>query len=127
VRLVPPRQTLGATDVPFRGRSLLGVLYFLSQAVAVPAEHEAAGWVTVTRRPDGARFDWSGVLGKIFRVHSGPQPPPHAAVRVEHRGAWFWIADDDLTSKTTLNLVTLLFTMKSSGSGGPTPLLAISN
>ena len=34
IRLVPPMNSLEGTDVPYLGRSLLGVFYLLSQAVA---------------------------------------------------------------------------------------------
>jgi len=126
-RLVTPSQKLGPETLPALGRSMLGVLYFLSQAVEVPPEHEQLGWVTVTRDRDGNRFDWHRVLGGIFRVHSGAEPPAGGALRVRYRGSWFWIADDDLDSKSTLSLVSLLLTLKSGDAGGPTPLIAISN
>lgn len=125
IRLVPPMNSLEGTDVPYLGRSLLGVFYLLSQAVEVPVEHEERGWVTVTRDAAGGRFDWSKVLGTIFRVHSGAEPPKEAAVRVRYRDTWFWVADDDLDSKSTLSLVTILFTLKSGSGTGGTPLIAI--
>jgi|JI10StandDraft_1071094.scaffolds.fasta_scaffold142851_3 hypothetical protein len=126
IRLVPPTIDLSTSDVPYLGRSLLGVFYLLSQAVEVPAEHEQRGWVTVTRDAQGERFDWSRVLGSIFRVHSGSKPPTESAVAVRYRGTWFWVADDDLDSKSTLSLVTLFFTLKSGSGSGATPLIAIS-
>lgn len=127
LRLVAPTEKPESGSVPFIGRSLLGVLYFLSQAVEVPTEHEARGWVTVTRNRDGSRFDWSRVLGSVFRVQSGAEPPAEGALRVRYRGTWFWIPDDDLDSKSTLSLVTLLLTLKSGDPKGGTPLIAISN
>ena len=53
-----------------RCRSLLGVLYFLSQSVELPAPDVQAGLVTVTEDDDGQPFDWSKVTGKVMTIHS---------------------------------------------------------
>jgi len=52
----PTRQP---TEVGLRCRSLLGVLYFLSQAVEVPAPDVQAGLVTVTEDGQGRPFNWA--------------------------------------------------------------------
>jgi hypothetical protein len=44
-------------EVSIETRSLLGSMFYLSQAVRPAAEHEEKGWVTVTRSPDGTPFD----------------------------------------------------------------------
>jgi len=85
------------------GRSLSGVLVFLSQAVEAPPEHEAAGKVAVTRDSSGEAIDWSA-----YRDH------------------WFYISDNDLDSKTTFGLLTYLFSLQAAGAGGKSPLLTVS-
>ena len=62
------------TEVGLRCRSLLGVLYFLSQAVEVPAPDVQAGLVTVTEDGRGRPFDWSRVTGKVMHhpLAAGP-------------------------------------------------------
>jgi len=113
-------------EIMITGRSLMGVLFFLSQAVEVPAEHEAAGLVTVTRRPGGEKFDWSEVTGRLIRIHSSASDPGDAAfIKVRHRGYWFYIEDRDLNSKTTFGLVRYLFSLQATP-GGKTPLLTVS-
>jgi hypothetical protein len=101
-------------EVVLNGRSLLAVMFFLSQAVEVPAADERAGVVTVTER-DGKRFDWSEVTGSLLHVHSGADSPDGAAVKVHYHGSWFSIADADLTSKTTFTLLTYLFNLQAAG------------
>jgi hypothetical protein len=107
------------------GRSLLAALYYLSQAVEPPSEHSAAGLVTATRRADGTPFDWSEVTGGLFRIRSSRDRPANVFVAVEHRGTWFFIADDDLDSKTTFGLLTFLFSLQATGEGS-SPLLTLS-
>ena len=94
-------------------RSLMGVLYYLSQGVKVPPADIEAGKVTVTHTADGGVFDWDLVTGDLLRVHSQTAKPDKAAVSVEYRGHWFYIADSDLTSKTTFSLLHHLFALQS--------------
>lgn len=113
-------------EIAIVGRSLSGVLVFLSQAVEAPAEHEAAGKVGVTLDSSGEAIDWSAVTGNIFRVKSQAEPPEDAFVRVHYRDYWFYISDNDLESKTTFGLLTYLFSLQAAGAGGKSPLLTVS-
>jgi hypothetical protein len=88
-------------------RSLIQVLFFLSQGVEVPPEDTASGIAPRTTNIDGAEFDWQQVLGGLFRVRCarGKKPPPGAHVAVQHKGNWFYIEDSDADSKSTFHLV----------------------
>jgi len=108
------------------GRSLLGVFFYLSQAVTVPAAHVEAGWVTRTLDSDGSDFDWSDLTGRLFHVANSNERPAHAFAAVPYRGHWFYIDDTDLNSKTTFGLLTLLFSLQASGADGVSPLLTVS-
>lgn len=113
-------------DLVMAGRSLMGVFFYLSQAVAAPPGHVEAGWVTRTLRDDGSEFDWSSLTGPLFRVATSPNRPEHAFVAVPYRGQWFYVDDADLNSKTTFGLLTLLFSLQASGGEGVSPLLTVS-
>ena len=106
-------------------RSLLGVLYFLSQSVEVPAEDVQAGLVTVTEDALGQPFDWSRITRKIMTIHSQRKRPDNAYVAVQHRGWWFYIADDDHTSKATWSFLSILFALQSATAQGKAPLLTL--
>lgn len=88
-------------------RSLIQVLFFLSQGVEVPAEDTASGVAPRTTTPDGLEFDWQQVLGGLFKVRCarGKKPPRGAHVAVQHKGNWFYIEDSDSDSKSTFHLV----------------------
>lgn len=88
-------------------RSLIQVLFFLSQGVEVPAEDIVAGRAPQTIREDGQPFDWQQVLGGLFKVRcsKGKKPPAGAHVAVQHKGAWFYIEESDAASKSTFHLV----------------------
>jgi hypothetical protein len=93
-------------------RSLLGILFFLSQSVEVPEGDRLTGKVTVTRDETGAPFDWQNVTGDLLRIQSTPTVPVHAAVAVQYRGSWFYIDDADLGSKSTFSLLSQLFALQ---------------
>jgi hypothetical protein len=127
LKLGAPEVAQARGHVGVEGRSLLGVLFFLSQAVQVPEDDERAGRVTVTLDASGERFDWSELIGSLFEVRWSASPPANAFVRVPYRGHWFYIADDDLDAKTTFSLLTYLFALQSSSPGGRSPLLTVSS
>ena len=115
----------GEDRMGFNMRSLMGVLYFLSQGVEVPTRHEEEGLVTVTRSADGSRFDWFEASGDLLRIRSGSSAPDRAAVRVRYRGHWYWVADDDLQSKSTFSMLAQLVALQAGGSTGAAPLLTL--
>src|SRR5262249_11311122 len=111
------------SEVGIRCRSLLGVLYFLSQSVDVPAQDVRTGLVTVTEDAGGQSFDWSQVTHKVMPIHSQRDRPENAYVAAQHRGWWFYIADDDHTSKASWALLNILFALQSASAQGKSPLL----
>jgi len=125
LRLTEDRTRVDGDTLRLHMRSVLGAIFYLSQGVEVPPEHEARGLVTITRDAQGKRFDWQTVLDGNFRVHFSREEPANAAVRVKHRDTWFFIADDDLESKTTFMLLIQLFNMQAGRNALPVPLLTI--
>jgi len=113
------------SQVGVRCRSLLSVLYFLSQSVEPPLPDVQAGLVTITEGPDGRPFDWSKVTRKVMTIHSQEGRPDKAYVAVQYRGWWFYIADDDPSSKATFSLLGILFSLQSETGKGKTPLLTL--
>ena len=67
-------------------RSLMGVLFYLSQGVEVSKEDEDLGLVTITQNTDGSVFDWGEVVGDLIRVVSSKEKPFGTSVAVEYRG-----------------------------------------
>lgn len=108
-----------------RLRSLLGAMFFLSQAVDVPPADLEAGLVTDARMPDGTAADWQALTGRIFRIRSSEDRPARAFAAVRYRGHWFWVDDADLESKSTFGLLSNLFSLQSAQSRAAGPLLTV--
>ncbi len=107
-------------------RSIMGVLFYLSQGVAVPESDLASGKVTNTLYPDGSPFDWNDVTGKVLIVKNKSYKPSDASTVVKYQGKWFYIDNTDLNSKSTFALLGQLFALQSGGAKGTSPLLTLS-
>jgi hypothetical protein len=119
------RRGEGTDLIEINTRSLLGVLFFLSQGVKPPAVDVEAGRVTRTLQSDGTEFDWQGPLEGLFTVEHSKSAPENASTMVRYRGYWFYIKDDDLQSKATFMLLSQMFALRTGDTKGQTPILTI--
>lgn len=111
--------------IKIMNRTLMGVLFYLSQAINVPQEHTQAGFVSRTCWPNGEPFNWDCLSGKYLKVYSQKKEPA-CGVKVCYRGHWFYIRDNDLNSKATFMLLSALFSIQTdSGGSSSTPQLTI--
>ena len=108
-----------------RTRSMMGVLFYLSHNTKVPVADEQGGLVTVTQTVAGGHFDWNRVTGNLLKVETATQPPPDAFIVVQHRGAWFYIRNNDLESKSTFMLLSQLFNLQAGQIKTAAPALTI--
>ena len=117
----------GVTSFDVETRSLLQALYYVSHGIDIPAEHMAAGLVTVTRYPTGEPFDWSSLTEGLFRVRSvkGPDAPATAHVAVPYRGYWFYVEDTDQDTKATFSFLMELSRLQLAGKPGERPVLTL--
>jgi len=113
-------------EVSVVGRSLMSVLFFLSQAVEAPEEDVTGQRVTVTRDDDGQPLDWIQVTGDLLRIRYARARPENASIAIQYRSGWFYIDDSDLQSKSTFLLLSQLFSLQAGSSDGRSPLLTVS-
>lgn len=106
-------------------RSLMAGMYYVSHGVEVPPEDYAAGRVPTTRGGDRVAFDWTRVTGSLMRVHFSRREPARAYVTVNYRGLWFYIADDDLDSKSTFSFLAQVLELQSGEIKSPVPVLTL--
>lgn len=101
-------------------RSGYQVLAFLSKGVDVPEKHLRHGIACTFKGPDGRPFDARQITRGLFRVCVQKHRPWRSDVAVHYRGHWFYIAEDDVQSRSTLNLVKLAIDIQSqAGAAGP--------
>lgn len=117
-------------DYAVHGRSLMGVMYALSQTVHVPESHD--GIVPRTAQSENGAADpcrapgrWEDVTGGYFAVQSSPQKPKAAAVAVEYRDHWYYLDDRCFTAKATLNLLDHLYALQAGITNGNNTLILL--
>jgi hypothetical protein len=106
-------------------RSVLQILTFLSKGVCVPDEHVISGIAPVTPGADGQPFDWTRVVDGNFVVHVQKHRPHGAELAVPYRGYWFYVAADDVKSRSVLAILDVVFALQEADSPAKGPLLTL--
>ena len=117
----------GLEKIDIETRSLLQVLFFVSQGVEVPCEHLASGIAPQTRGDDAESFDWQQVLRGLFRVRSvkSKKRPSCAHIAVQYKGHWYYIDDRDQETKATFALLLEVSRLELESSKTKAPILTL--
>ncbi len=86
----------------------MGLLNYLSKGVDVPEHDVSSKIVRMTQYPDGKPFDWHVITNGMIRVKTSRSKPMNAFVSVSYKGSWFFVSDDDFSSKETLHLLSII-------------------
>jgi hypothetical protein len=116
---------LGNDTIYLNLRSVLQIMTFLSKGVCVPDDHVRSGIAPSTPGPDGRPYDWTRVTGETFVVHAQKHRPRAAEVAVPYRGYWFYIAPDDVKSRSVLAILEIVFALQESDGKSVGPLLTL--
>jgi hypothetical protein len=96
-------------------RSLLELMRLAAASVELPPNTYGA-----------ARFPPSGPAGRGIRIHSSTTAPSRPRVAVQYRDRWYWIDDDDDTSKQWFSMLQALVAAELPGGlAGTAPVLTI--
>ncbi len=113
-------------QITVRTRSIYGLLFYMSQNLQVPEDHQQAGLVTMTTDLNSNPFDWGTTpAGSVFRIKSSQEKPSNTRLAIPYRGYWFYIPDDDLQSKSTFLLLMQLFQLQAGQNETRGPTLTI--
>ena len=102
-------------EIVIVNRSMFEILGIASRSVQVPEQHLQAGLAA----PD------EDVLGDLLSIRSSESEPTNAAIAVQHKGTWFYIAANDLKSKATFLRLNALFEVTAGRVAGTDPILTI--
>lgn len=122
VRLEVASQPTDGTSLALTTRPVMAALHYLATGVDIPAADITAGKVRQTVKPDGSPFDWQDMLGGLFHVRTAAREPDDATTRVQYRGSWFYIPDNDLEGKSTFVLLTQIIALHSAPPSTASPL-----
>ncbi len=106
-------------------RSLLGIMFYLSQSIEIPKRDILKGKVTLTKTIKGEDFNWFEVTGDLLTIRFSDEEPMRAIVRIFYRDTWFYIDDSDMDSKSTFSLLTQIYALQSGAIKSIEPILTI--
>ena len=93
-------------------RSLLGIMFYLSQGVEIPNRDILDGKVTLTKKVNGDNFDWKEITGDLMSIKNSLIAPDDSEVAIYYRDYWFYINDSDLVSKSTFSLLSQVYSLQ---------------
>jgi len=64
-------------------------------------------------------------MSRPFTVRSSPDKPDNAFAAFRYQDDWYWIDNEDLSSKRVFTLMLFMTTLTNSGGNGPAPVLTI--
>ncbi len=104
------------TEVKIVLRSFFDQLFYISQAIELPASDDSR---VLTLRDEVSLKD-------VLHIRVSDTRPDDAFLTVRHRGHWFFISDQDVSSKNAFQLLMVIFALQSAGGGaGPNLTLPI--
>jgi len=102
----------GNAEIAVITRSMVQIMIEYAADIDVPQSDVDEGRVMPTRVVSTGN---DAELLRLIRVHNGTAPPDDAYAAVPYRGRWYWVADNDLVSKASLQFVMMLFSLTERG------------
>jgi len=97
-----------SNDLILSTRSVLGTMAYLSQGVSVPKEHVEIGVISDRTTSESSKK----VISDLFQVKVQREKPDNVNLSVPYKGYWFYIAEDDISSKRTMGVLNSLVRLK---------------
>lgn len=130
-RLVPIPTKLQAkslkpkTIVLMQTKPLFTILIYLSKGVSTPAD-EQNRTIVGTQLPNGKFLNWQFYIADLFDVHVCSTKPRDVFLTVRYRDKWYYIRDDDISTKATFYGIGILMNLyEGNVQNGLTPFYSI--
>jgi hypothetical protein len=112
------------TEIAMLIRSMTQIMTEYAADIDVPQTDVDEGRVRATRVV--STNSSNTVASHLIRVHNSEAPPDDAHVAVSYRGRWYWVADTDLVSKSSLQFMMMLFSFTERGTAEKqTPVITV--
>ncbi len=110
-------------EIPIQTYSIMAMMEFMARGVEVPVEHLEEGRVV-----DYGLQNSDGELMKgliPFKMRSSKDRPQNAFAAVRFHDYWYYIEDNDITTKRALSLIMVLFRLQAPTPAGAAPILTL--
>jgi hypothetical protein len=86
---------------------------YLAQGVSVPEQHLETGAVSYDRRNRSA----DTIISDLFQIKVQKEKPNHVSLSVPYKGYWFYLEENDISSKQTIGVLNSLVRLKIKAAG----------
>lgn len=114
-RVVYAAQPGSRTEIAVMSRAMMQIMVEYAADIEVPQSDIQQGRVTSTAPIAESK---GAISSPLIQVRTGTDRPDQAHVAVSYRGHWFWVDDNDIYSKTTLQFLMTLFSLTERGTPG---------
>lgn len=109
-------------EISVTTRSMLQIMLEIGTFADVPQADIASGRAS----PIGGGGAAAGnPQTPLLKIHSGTAAPAEAHVAVPYKGRWFWVADNDVQSKSIFASIMLLFAISDVGVRSAPPVVTV--
>jgi hypothetical protein len=109
-------------DLILSTRSVLGTMAYLAQGVSVPEPHSETGVASSDSRDRSA----GGIISDLLQVKVQKEKPNHVSLAVPYKGYWFYVEENDISSKRTIGVLNSLVRLKIKAAGAQNvPILTL--
>ena len=112
----------GANDIAMLTRSMIDILQEVAAGIEVPPSDVARGRTAAAARLPLAENPRDR---PFVRIRSSATKPDNAYAAVRYRDTWYWIDDDDLSSKREFTFLMIFFSLAETGVTPQTPVVTI--
>jgi hypothetical protein len=71
------------------------------------------------------QFDWQKVFKGLILIRTSKERPRNSYAAVNYDGYWYYVADDDIDSRETLTMLSVVLTLKAGGIPSNGPVLTL--
>ena len=114
--------TEASRELLFSTRSVLSTMAYLSQGVSVPGAHIDDGVVVQNQSHASSQ----AILADLFAIHVQREKPVNHTLAIPFKGFWFFIKENDISSKRTMGVLNSLVRLKiQAASSASSPVLTL--
>jgi len=110
------------TEIAMLTRSILEIMIEMGAQTEIPQQHMEEERTIYPSVSSEGKDKKSGIQ---FRIRSGKQKPHDAFAAINYRDHWFWVEQQDRSSKSTFTFLMILFSLVETGTVQGAPIITV--
>ena len=115
----------GGDQIIIETRPIMSAMFYLGRSIELPEGLIDDKTIQLVRDKDGQPFDWQKVFKGLIRIRTSAERPRDTYASVFYEGYWYYIPNDDIDSRETLTMLSIVLTLKAGGIPSKGPVLTL--